>query len=203
MKVIPLTRYLMKLPSSGAADAISRPLYVNIAAPSGPHHERELAEAFARGTHEGREAARREHDAELERRRKEEAVRLCEARREWVAGEADLLAAGLKQALLEIETQTAAAVAPLLEPILAEHARQVALAGLSGAIQALWEQDPAVTLRISGPVDLIDALRDRLDSTIAAQFTSAENGEVRVEAGRAVIQTALTPWIAQIRDAVQ
>lgn len=203
MKVIPLSKYLSQQARQGPASAVgaARLEQAALSQRSAADHARDIDAAHARGKQEGAEEAARELQLELKREQELFAVRLAELRQRWAADEAEKLSGALDQGLAKIEAEIAEAAARLIEPLLVDGARRSALDGLHAAIRAIWEQDAAVTFRVSGPKDVLEILEQRLEASVSIQFVPSGECEVRVEAGRAVIESTLHPWIAQVKEA--
>jgi hypothetical protein len=78
-------------------------------------------------------------------------------------------------------------------------ARDRALEGLAEAVATLLRAEPALTLAMSGPADLGEALLARLGEAGAAiRFTPADTPDLRVEGGDTLIETRLADWARRI-----
>ena len=137
----------------------------------------------------------------------EHARELAAAREAWASGEADKLAHQLAAGLEDLETRLADATARVLAPLLqAEVARQ-AIADLNSELARLLGNAADVSLSISGPEDLLEALRGRLadqlaGKTVSVDYRQSEEPDVRIVVGQTVLETRLGVWAAKIEEAL-
>jgi hypothetical protein len=160
--------------------------------------------AFAEGVESGKAAAAAALEARLQEQKALYEARLAEARGMWSAEEGRRLAEGLRAGLEAMEAALAQATARVLEPFLGEEVRRQAIAELGRQLHALVAKDASLGLRITGPADLLEAMRATLaDSIAGVVYQPAEACELRVEAGPSVLETRLAPWLAAIREAIR
>ena len=61
----------------------------------------------------------------------------------------------------------------------------------------------APVFHISGPADVLDAVRERLaGKPVAVTYTTSADCDVRIVAGQATLETRLGDWLAQLNEAV-
>ncbi len=119
-----------------------------------------LAEAEARGLEQGLAQARAEAQAQHEAEREAFAARLAEERARWCEGEAERLAEGFSAALRALDADLTQRIGRLLVPVLSDALRRRALDDLSVALGRLLAEPGQAAIRVSGPEDLLDALRN-------------------------------------------
>jgi hypothetical protein len=163
--------------------------------------------ARASGFASGEAAARAALEAAVVGLGEQHARELAAAREAWVRGEADKLAHQLAARLEDLETRIADATARVLAPLLqAEVARQ-AIADLNSELARLLANAADVSVSISGPEDLLEALRVRLadqlaGKTVSVDYRQSEGTDVRIVAGQTVLESRLGVWAAKIREAL-
>ncbi len=162
----------------------------------------QLAEAHARGADEARMTA----DAELEHKLAEALARADEQhaaeRARWTCEEAGALAAHLTSAVEALEARIAEAVGRVLTPFVTDELRSSSVEALAESIGTLLSGASRPTLRVSGPEDLLSALRERLGA-MADTVEWQPNGQVdvTVSADDSVIETEIQGWIERIAGA--
>lgn len=163
---------------------------------------RRIEEAHAKGLEEGKAAVKAEFSAKLEHHRSLMEQRLVEERQAWVAGEAEQTIARLEAGLRDMETQIADAVARILKPFLAAEVHRQAVTEIAALVRSLVSSREGMKLEISGPGDLLDALRDRLNGTATGiTFVPGQGIELRVVADNTVLETCIGAWMARIEEA--
>lgn len=187
------------------ADSVAVPAAAGVASPPQidieSERERELSAAFARGEEQGRAAARAELEQELEQQRAATDARVAEERERWVAEQGQPLASALTAAVEELEAGIAGAVARVLGPFLKAEARDRMTAALTERVRALLSGRDGAPLTISGPADLLDAMKTGLGETrTAVDFQPADGPDVRVSVGDTVIETAIAEWWARLDE---
>ncbi|HXF55715.1 MAG TPA: hypothetical protein VNK52_16495 [Hyphomicrobiaceae bacterium] len=163
-----------------------------------------IEEAFARGMAEGKAAARREYEAELDRRNEAFAQKLASEREAWAAETAEKLAVQMAAGMRSIEESIANSLAHVLEPFLIAELRRQAIDELVGIMRGLAAKDGAVSLEVCGPEGLLAEVRDRLaDDGLMVRFTPGEARDVRVHADQTILETRLGTWVEKIKGAVR
>jgi len=208
MSIVPAARFLAEFHSAndnksvrseGVADTARRTSSLTEAA-----LEAQLAEAYTRGWEAGREAERSALTAKLEQSTADFQERLRGEREAWVAEEGAKLAQGLARGLTDLEQRVGEAVALLLGPFLTVAAREKAVAELGRQIRTLVAGDSAVALSISGPADLLQAVRSALPCGLnVVDFEENDDCEVRVRADGTLIETRLRGWLEGLREVVR
>ena len=124
----------------------------------------------------------------------------AEDRARWVRAEGSALAEGFRKATAEIEEHIGEAVAAVLEPLVAGVLKGAALRELRQAIATLATSGASAKLEVSGPEDLVEAVRAVIDvdggDTSGMTFTPSEEAEVTVTADNSTIRTRLAEWAA-------
>lgn len=163
-----------------------------------------IDEAFARGIDDGRAAAESEFETKLEEQRAEFAAQLVAERQEWAAGTGEELANRLLAAVQEFESRVAETTARILKPFLAAELRRQAIEELQSSLDMLMATDSGVSLSISGPADVLEALRGQLSGkTATVTYTPSDDCDVRIVAGPAVLETRLKGWMAKLDEAIR
>lgn len=192
MSALPAAGYLTEFGAKGRSGA------------PGDDVANRLEEAFARGSAEARAAARSEYEAEMARRGEEFARQLATDRQAWAAETAEKLAGQLTAGLRTIEESIANSLAHVLEPFLTAELRRQAIDELVLIMRGLMSQEDGISLEVSGPDDLLAALRERLAGDgLKVRFAAAQGSDVRVHADQTIIETLLGIWVAKIKEAVR
>lgn len=128
---------------------------------------------------------------------------LAEARSRWAAEEGATLAERLAAAFADLETRLADALAPLLEPFLAHGARVKALEQLHTTLGTLLGGSGEVRpVAVSGPADLVAALRDSFGDRPGVSFAEAEVSDVAITLGDTRIRSQLRAWARKLDSAL-
>jgi len=99
----------------------------------------------------------------------------------------------------ELTATLAGSLARILKPFLVETLRQQVVDGLLEKLGVLLAHDEDVVVRISGPQDLLDSLREKLGSfPTSVEYIATEGADVRVVANHTVIETQLQAWFQRI-----
>jgi hypothetical protein len=148
---------------------------------------------------DGREAARRELEVERERMRDTLAADVAQERKKWAEEEAALLAAAHRAAFEDFETRCAQAVANILRPFMIPLAINRVTGALVENLETLFASRTRALFEISGPADLLDALRDKFaDRGAAIAFKPDETIDVRVRLDDTIIETQLEAWMTAL-----
>ena len=82
--------------------------------------------------------------------------------------------------------------------------RRQAIAELQEQLHALLAGNEATRFTVSGPPDLLEALRSQLDAAgVAVTYEPGQQCDVRVSVGETVLETRLGAWMAKIEEAVR
>lgn len=128
---------------------------------------------------------------------------LAAARADWAAGEGAVMAERIGQAFAELEGRLAAALAPLLEPFLGKAARHKVLGQLHDALATLLDGGDARPITVSGPADLVAALRDRAGERPGLAYAEADAPEVTIALGDTRIRSQLRAWTRKLDLALE
>lgn len=201
MSAVPAARYLADF----GVGADGRSTQLGGAGPQrGESAAAKLEEAFARGKEEGLAEARAEGEARLEEQRNIFAEELAAARQDWVASTGEEIARRLEAALAEFESRVAETTARILKPFIAEGLQRQAFAELRANLEALLATDAGAAIAISGPADVLEALRQQLAGRATnVTYTPSDDCDVRVVAGHATLETQLKNWLARLEEAVR
>ncbi|MGP0060187.1 MAG: hypothetical protein ACLPID_12960 [Beijerinckiaceae bacterium] len=151
------------------------------------------------GRAEGLEAAREEFATELEKGLRLHHEQLEAARRKWLDEEGSTLRASLAAGLAEIEVRLAQGLSKVVTPFIIEALRKQMIEELSETIAVLIGTNETIAIKVNGPADLLDILRDNLAETPASiEYEVSENVDVSVRAEQTLIETQLSAWIARI-----
>lgn len=128
---------------------------------------------------------------------------LAEARAQWAAHEGASLAEGIAAALAGIEARLGEALASLLEPFLHKAARAKALGQLHETLGTLLEGGETPAVAVSGPADLVAALRASYGDRPGLSFTEADVPDVTVALGDTRIRSHLRAWTRRLDAALE
>ena len=198
MNALPVASYLANFGVDSAVPA-SRPDSAAAAAAI----EAQVESAYANGFESARAASRAELERKLEEQRIAYDARLAHERGVWVSQVSSELANRLNSRLGELQTDIADAVARILLPFLAADLRRQSMTSLQAELTALLRDDAGIELTISGPEDLLEALRQQLAGRAKAVYQPSESVDVRITAGRTVIETRLGMWLTKMQEAIQ
>jgi hypothetical protein len=171
--------------------------------PPDPKEEASLANHLDDAYRRGYAAGVAEGEANLAEERVRSAIRLGEERAKWSDQQAAAIVSGFETACREIETNIASSVARILLPFLADAVRDKAIGSLVEQIAALTGSSPAPLFKITGPADLLDIVRARLEAArrTSVEYEAAETFEVRVVADQTVIETQISAWCERLNEA--
>lgn len=166
-----------------------------------------LEAARASGFASGEAAAKAILETRLAEQRETHARELAAARQAWAGGEAQRLAEALASGLRDLEARIADAAAHALAPVLRAAVARQAVDALGAELGLLLGRDGGVNLDISGPEDLIEALRAHLADGAAGKALSVTyrpggGPDIRIAAGETILETRLGAWAAKIEEAL-
>lgn len=128
---------------------------------------------------------------------------LATARARWAAEEGAALAERIGQAFAELEARLAAALVPLLEPFLGKAAQAKALGQLHDTLATLLDGGDARPVTVSGPADLVAALRDRVGDRPGLDYSETEGPDVAIALGDTRIRSQLRAWTRKLDLALE
>lgn len=150
------------------------------------------------GKAEGHEAAFAQFAEELETERQTHQEQLATARQSWLVDEGERLQFALSSSLTEIETRIAQSLSNVLMPFIADQLRKQMVAELIEKIYTLIGSDEAISIKITGPADLLDVLRAKLAAERASiTYEVTDSVDVSVKADQTTIETQLSAWLAR------
>ena len=169
--------------------------------------EAELREAHAAGFAAGREAGRTEAKRHLAASSAEREMRfqhlVADARASWMEETADRLAAEVERAVSKAADVLAVDLARVLEGVAALARRSFVVNDLVTRLGPLLRDADVVSLQMSGPSDLMQALRTRLDPRHEISETACEGGDITVRVNRTIVAARLEAWRALLLAAVE
>jgi hypothetical protein len=159
------------------------------------------------------EAKVRAEEREAAQRRLEEAFAAEKARYEdelasqrviWVEQHAVQLSTQIVEGLGRIEAILSDRVANILKPFVSEAFRQQSNAEFKEALATLLTGDDAGSMRIEGPEDLVQSLKENLGSHGGAiEFLPGDHVEVSVTIRDTTMQTQLRAWSDRLEQALK
>lgn len=158
--------------------------------------EARIAEARDTGYAEGLEAARVEAAAEREDAQRAFDERLAAERHKWSVEQSETLTENLTAAVRQMQETLAECVGQVLRPFVIDLLRKQMLADLVEAIATISASHEGIAIRIAGPADLLDCLKETLAALpLAVDYEASEGVDVHVIADQTVIETRLQAWI--------
>ncbi len=159
------------------------------------------------------EAKVRAEEREAAQRRLEEAFAAEKARYEdelasqrviWVEQHAVQLSTQIVEGLGRIEAILSDRVANILKPFVSDAFRQQSNAEFKEALATLLTGDDAGPMRIEGPEDLVQSLKENLGSHGGAiEFLPGDHVEVSVTIRDTTMQTQLRAWSDRLEQALK
>jgi hypothetical protein len=158
-----------------------------------------VATAFLRGRYQGLDDARTEFEAKLKAAEESFEERLAAKRTAWVAEQGALLADKITTAVDSLSNDTGDSVAAILAPFLEEKLRVRIVEELLRSLEKVLKGGRPAILKISGPDDLLQIIRQTLGkSSSAFEFEATETVDVQVVADHTIIETQLEAWLQRI-----
>ncbi|TAL78638.1 MAG: hypothetical protein EPN75_10540 [Beijerinckiaceae bacterium] len=158
--------------------------------------EARIVEARGAGYAEGLEAARAEAAAECEETRRAFEERFAAERQKWSVEQSEALAEKLAAAVQQMQETLAECVGQVLRPFVIDLLRKQMLADLVEAVVSISAAHEGIAIRISGPADLLDCLKEKFAALpLAVDYEAGEGVDVHVIAEQTVIETRLQAWI--------
>lgn len=159
-----------------------------------------VEEAYARGIEEGRLASDADAEARIEELKAGMERSLAATRQAWCEEQGPQIALAITSAIREMEDSVAQSVASVLRPFLAQAVREKAIGALRTLLQDLLASTPDVRLEVSGPEDLLAAVRASLPTQSAVTYVASEGVDVQVKAGASVIETRIAEWLRETAE---
>jgi hypothetical protein len=204
---VPLSRVLLDFSTARSVPPVEQPISAMALIPvcePADDVARQLEKAFARGADEARLAADAEHEQQLAQALARAETQHAAERARWASEQADELAARLISAVETLEARIADAVGRVLAPFVTAELRSKSVEALVDAIGALLSSGSNPALRVSGPADLLSALRERLGAvTVSIEWQPNEQVDVTISADDSVIETGIQGWLDRFAGAGQ
>lgn len=160
------------------------------------HWAERIEEAYAKGIEEGRRTAEADAAAQLAEQHAAAEQSIAAAREAWTKETGSRMAALIGDAVVEMENRLAEAVELVLRPFLAQAVRAQAIEQLRAVIQDLVGNNPGLSLEVSGPEDLLQAVREYLPPSVAAvSFVANDAVDVQIKAGASLLETRIAAWM--------
>ena len=203
MSAAPIARYLLELDAGEDAKATpaARP---STGKPSTVSKVAMVDEAYAKGFENGKAAAEAQIATEIAERDTLHDKELASAREAWARLESGRLAEQLVKGLEALEARLAETTARILKPFLATEMHRRAIADLAESLTALRTQEKTSDISVSGAVDLLEALRVRLEGKLEnITYRQSDACDLRVMVGQTVLETRIGAWMARIEEAMK
>jgi len=186
-------------PRSGGIPVFTRPLQTPIEPVIDREAER-VAAAFLRGRNEGLDTARAEFEAKLAEAEASFEERLVAERSLWVSEQGSAVAEQIDRAFEKLSADVGDAVGGILAPFVEDTLRARIVEELLRTLEKVLKGGRPATLKITGPEDIIDAIRRTLgDTATAIDFETTSDVDARIVADSTVIETQLEAWRRRIR----
>jgi hypothetical protein len=204
----PVARYLARFGPSEVDEVPVGPTAPSLTAPFEATPVRDIdaliASARAEGFSEGQGAAAAAAEARLAQENSAFDQRLEASRQAWSDEQADRLAELLRGAVGQLEANIAGPTAEILHPFVTTALRERAVADLADAVTDITRDSARPAIRLTGPPDLVAALKSRLDETFGIELCPDDSLiDVSVLAGQTLIETRLSAWAMRLRDGVE
>ena len=156
-------------------------------------------EAYVRGVEDGKAAVEAEIAARLEEQKATFERDLVVARQSSCLEQGARIADQIQAAIGELEGRITDSTERVLRPFLDQAIRVQAIVELRATLQELVGKTPGITLEISGPEDLLAAVRASLPASSATvSYIANEACDVQVKAGASILETRIAAWLNQI-----
>jgi hypothetical protein len=167
-------------------------------------HAEFIKSVEARVRAEEREIARKEFEDAIAAEKVRHLEDMNDQRTIWVEQQALQMSAQIATAVERIEANLSERIANILRPFVSEAFRQQTLAEFKDVLTTLLSGRDASFLKISGPDDLLSAMKSHLghyESSI--EFFSSEHVEIRVATQDTLVQTQLNSWSVRLAQALE
>jgi hypothetical protein len=202
----PVADYLIEISSAAAEPAVLITPPANDLAPiwpeeSEPDWQAAIDAARDEGREAGCEAAAADYEEKLKLAREAFEADLRAARDAWAAEEGVRLREQLDHSLAGMEERLTENVARVLRPFIVASLRERMIAKLIENVRTIVGSADRITIKISGPPDLLALLRAKLEGSPAAcEYVEQEGVDVSVVADETSIDTQLKAWIDLIGE---
>ena len=156
-------------------------------------------EAYVRGVEDGKAAVEAEIAARLEEQKATFERDLVASRESSCLEQGTRIAEQLQAAIGDMEGRITDSTERVLRPFLDQAIRVQAIVELRATLQELVGKTPGITLEISGPEDLLAAVRASLPASNATvSYIANEACDVQVKAGASILETRIAAWLDKI-----
>ena len=138
----------------------------------------------------------------LEALRNDHALEMAEARQRWVEVEGANLATMIAKGLSDIEDKLADSLTKLLEPLLTKAVRLKAVDQLRDTMGSLLAGGDDGPITVSGPADLVEAIRLSYADQPSVVFQTADEPDVTIKMGDTRIRSQLRAWARKLDAAL-
>ncbi|MGQ7792569.1 hypothetical protein ACUN0C_09190 [Faunimonas sp. B44] len=207
MSLLPLAHYLIDFTDLSAAGGVGAPAAgpqaeaVPADRPEGV--EERIGEARRAAWTEGYAAAEAEMTRRMALEREAHAAALAAERARWAEEEGEVLRAAFSAGMEQLRAGIEAGLGRALRSVLEEGLRRRAVAAVSEALAVLIEHRGRDLVKVSGPEDLLEAIRRDLGAVgSAVVFEPGQGPDVRVVADQTLIETELAAALLRLDEAV-
>lgn len=159
----------------------------------------ERRQAYDDGFKAATEQMAADHAQAIEHLEQKHSAELEAQRQEFEGGVADYLAKALPELTERISGELADAAVNLLAPILKDELARQAVSELADQMKPFLARETLEQIRVSGPENLCDLLRERLEEVDGAvEFVTSEEADLRVELGDTLLVTRLSAFTADL-----
>lgn len=199
-----LTDFDQKEPQKGASRVVPFDHTRHSAAKSAPAKPAAPQDdPYQRGKLEGYAAALTEYEQKLADERSKFGAELADARQKWLDETAGKIADGVKDVGNQLEAKIAQVVGRILEPLITNVVQKQAVATFVEQLSSITSDSRRPTLRISGPAELLDAVRSKIGvRAMAMEFRTTQTADVSVVVDQAVLETQVKLWAERLKYAV-
>lgn len=196
----PIGRYLIQfgaeedVPVKDDPDTVLHPLSMK-AEDVIEDHEAELEAAREQGRQEAAATAQKHLEASLQALAAQHEEHLLNERQSWATEEGHKLSLAITEAFAQLQDMLANTLDAILRPFLIDALRRQMIEELAHNVSILLtSESPAI--EISGPDDLIAALREKLSpETAAITYKPNSSVDIRIVAHHTVIESQMQAWI--------
>lgn len=165
------------------------------AAPQDDHYQRGKVDGYA--------AALVEYEQKLVDERSKLTVQMAEERDRLLDETAGKIANGIAEIGTQLEVKIAQVVGRMLEPLVSNVVQKQAVATFVEQLSSITSDSRRPTLRISGPSDLLEAVRSKLGvRSIAIEFRTTQAADISVVVDQVVLETQVKLWTERLKYAV-
>ena len=119
-------------------------------------------------------------------------------RDQWKATHADAITGQIDAKFDEVQASICQWIAEIAGPVLTNSVRVRALEELEATVAQLSRK--SLMIKISGPQELLDALRLRLGDSYSVEWSPKDQNELQIKADCTVVKTCITGWLEKLRE---